>query len=203
MNATLSRRTSADRLLDTAARGIAFATVALFWWIWLTAWLGVVVSVFGSRSIDASPAALLAGAAVAATILLGIGLLLMHLLFNTAQTWARRSLVFVRERWRAVAKAIGWTIVAIAACFAALAGIAALVGAYAFGLTTSGTLLLQAAEQVNTLDDTAPVAWLTGSGSALVRTYLALAILAVEIGVAYVGGRRLLRSFDSRARGSL
>lgn len=202
MNATLVRRTP-DRLLDIAARGIAFATVALFWWIWLTVWLGVVVSIAGSRSIDASPATLLACAAVAATILLGIGLLFMQVLFNATLTRALRSLVFIRERWRSITRRVLNFVFVTAAVIAFCLGFAAFGVGYALGLTASATLLLEAAEQVNALAETASIAWLADVGTALARTYLALAILAVEIGVAYVGGRQLLRSVGSRGRGSL
>jgi hypothetical protein len=204
MNATLMERAANDRRTDFVARGIALAAVALFWWIWLTVWLGVLVAVAGSRSLDASPAAVLAGAAVAATILLALGLFLMNALFTITHTRAGVALAYLGAHWRQAAKAVLVIGGLLLLMFGGLMGFVAVLYGYAFALWSSMQLTIQAAEQVGVLTPDLSLDSATAVAAAFTRTYVAVAIVVACIAVPYLGGRQLFRAHPEWSRrGSL
>jgi hypothetical protein len=204
MNATLVEGTASARRTDFVARGLAFAAVALFWWIWLTVWLAVLVSVAGSRSLDASPAAVLAGAAVAATILLVVGLFLMNALFATTHRRAAVALAYLGAHWRQAAKAVLAIGGVLLLMFGGLMGFVAVLYGYGFALWSSMQLTIQAAEEIGVLAPDLSLDGVSGVAAAFVRMYLALTIVLSCIALPYLGGRQLLRGHPEWSRhGSL
>jgi len=193
-----------NKLADIASRGIAFAIVALFWWLWLSLWLGIVVSVAGSRSVDASPAALLAGAGIAATALVGLGLAFMNLLFGAAREQALRFLLFCGAYWRDVAAAVATIVLIIVGCMGGLAALAAVICGYGAALSSAIALVLEAADLVNTFGGDLTAESLVPIGIAFTRMYAGLALVVGLAAVSYVGGRWILRRAEpSVRRGSL
>ena len=189
--------------IDVAARVIAFGVCAAFWWVWLSICLSFIVSVAGSRSIDASSAQILAGAAILATISFAIGLLLMLLLFDTARTWAGTAIAYLgthRRRMFAVAAAIvRGTLIACAA----LGGLAAAVYAYALAIPFGGSLILSTAELVEALNSQPSLAMALRLATAFVQMFVAITIFALAIGLPYLGWQRLKRDGGAARRGSL
>ena len=198
---TLIRMTPRERLADIAARGIAYLAVALFWWIWLTVSLGLVLAVAESRSLDASPTAVLAGAAVAATILFAVGLFLMNAVFTVTHTRAGVAVAYLAAHWRKVA-AVPLVIAAVlVVMFGMLFGFAAILYGYAFAAWSSMQLTIQAAEQIQLLAPNLSFDAATSVVGAFVRVYVAATIVAGSIALTYLSVRQLLRGNPSQ-RGS-
>lgn len=204
MNVSLVERSANDRVADIVARGIAFAAVALFWWIWLTIWLGVLVSVAGSRSLDAPPAVVLAGAAVAATVLLAVGLFFMNALFTMTHGRAVVALSYLAAHWRQIAKAVLVIGSVLLLTFGAFVGFVAILYGYGFAVWSSMQLTIQAAEQIGVLKPDLTLDAALGVAAAFIQMYLAVTIVAACIALTYLAGRQLLRRHPEWSqRGSL
>src|SRR3954467_1510072 len=116
---TIQMRTR-DDILDLVARAIAVSACALFWWGWLTIGLGIVVSAAGSTKVDASPAVVLAIAAVAATSVFAAGLFLTQWLFSVAHVRAVTVLAYLVARRHAMVRAVIGVAIALAVILGAL-----------------------------------------------------------------------------------
>jgi len=190
----IDRVSRAQVASDLAARTIAFASCALFSWVWLSVWLSIILGIAGSRSIDASPAAILAGAALTATVVLAIGLFLMQMLFGIARDVAARAILLVRAYWRRAIRAVLITAGTIVGAFGLVGAIAGVIYGTGFAIGSSFDLILATAEQIEAL----PLDYTVGSAIALARAfaqiYVATAVFAVLLAIPYVGWRWLRRN---------
>lgn len=185
------------RLIGLLATFIAGVSCAAAMWLWLTLWFGAVVGIAGARSIDASPAVLLAVAAVAAIALVGVGLVVMQWLFARTEAAAAAVLVrLVRHRAR-VARAV-WNgllrlVVGAGVTAAVVVGTAVAFSVCAFAISSTVTLIVATAEHVDELTVGTPAgaaAWAVSFG----RMYLATAIVSAAATLAYRGLRRGMRA---------
>ena len=179
-----------------ASRAIALATCAILAWTWFSFWTASVVAV--ASRIDASGSAILAGAAVAATVLIGIGVFLAHLLYDGTCRIAAVMLGGIGAHWRPIVETIGTVVLAAVVAFGGLAAIAAILYGYAFAFTASAGLVTSSADVVGGLT---PELTADSAGAMLIafaRTYLAGTIIAASAWTPYVIARRLM--VDPRIR---
>ena len=184
----LDHRTA--QVVDVSARVIAFAACAALWWIWVTLALSATISIASSTRLDVSPGALLAGAAVVATVLVGIGLVLTHVLFAYAHIWSSAALLVVVAHRRAVVRGVVRVVVVTMFIVGSVTAVVALFVAYWIGLAQSIALVVFTADHIESVTFEATIDAATALGAAFGRMYLSLLILFVGVRAPYVALKR-------------
>src|SRR3954470_16234083 len=199
---TIQMRTR-DDILDLVARAIAVSACALFWWGWLTIGLGIVGSAPGSTKVDASPAIVLAVAAVAATGVFAAGLFITQWLFGVARGRAMAALSYLLAHRRAIVRAVIGVVVALALIFGGVTAFLGVVYLYGFGLSTSATLAVQTAERIDRLvfdlSFEAGIQW----AAAFARIYAAVLIVSLGVAAIALGIPRVFGQGRHRESGTL